>query len=115
GAYELPEQLGVKHHGKITPACSVLRMGPLKPLLDAGCSAFSPLHNNMICDMYDECKTGNPITPALLGVSVPNNVLYAAPPGMNLDARWSAGIGVKVRGLTDMTGNQAFDTARGLA
>jgi len=115
GAYELPEQLGVKHHGKITPACTVLRMGALKPMLDAGCSAFSPLHNHKICDMYDECKTGTPITPSLLGVSVPNNVLYAAPPGMNLDARWSAGIGVKVRGLTDMTGNQAFDTARGLA
>lgn len=115
GAYELPEQLGVKHHGKITPACSVLRMGALKPMLDAGCSAFSPLHNAKICDMYDECKTGTPITPSLLGIAVPNNVLYAAPPGMNLDARWSAGIGVKVRGLTDMTGNQAFDTARGLA
>lgn len=115
GAYELPEQLGVKHHGKITPACSILRMGALKPMLDAGCSAFSPLHNAKICDMYDECKTGTPITPSLLGVAVPNNVLYAAPPGMNLDARWSAGIGVKVRGLTDMTGNQAFDTARALA
>lgn len=115
GAYELPEQLGVKHHGKITPACTVLRNGALKPLLDAGCSAFSPLHNAQICNMYDECKSGNPIQPSLFGLQVPGNVLYAAPPGMNLDARWSANIGVRVRGLTDITGAQAFDTARALA
>lgn len=115
GAYELPEQLGVKHHGKITPGCTVLRQGALKPMLDAGCSAFSPLHNHKICDMYDECKTGTPIQPSLFGLKVPGNVLYAAPPGINVDARWSAGIGVKVRGLTDITGDQAFDTARALA
>jgi hypothetical protein len=104
GAYEKPEQLGVKHHGKITPACTVLRMGALKPL-----------HNHKVCDFYDECKSGQPIQPAFFGITLPNNVLYASPPGMNLDSKWLAGIGVKVRGLTDITGDQAFATARGLA
>jgi hypothetical protein len=115
GAYELPEQLGIKHHGKITPACTILRQGAVQVFLEPGCSAFSPLHNAKICDMYDECKRGTPIQPSLFGLTVPNNVLYAAPPGMNLDARWSAGIGVRVRGLTDINGDQAFTTARNLA
>ncbi len=115
GAYEKPEQLGVKHHGKITPACTVLRMGPLKPMLDAGCSAFSPLHNHKVCDYYDECKNGTPIQPKFFNITLPDNVLYASPPGMNLDSKWLAGIGVKVRGLTDLTGDQAFDIAKGLA
>lgn len=115
GAYETPENLGIKSHGKITPACTVLRMGALKPMLDAGCSAFSPLHNHKVCDMYDECKNGTPIQPAFFGITLPTNVLYASPPGINLDSKWLAGIGVKVRGLTDITGDQAFATARGLA
>lgn len=115
GAYEHPEQTGVKPHGKITPGCSVLKQALLKPFLEPACTAFSPLHNSRICDLYEECKTASPIQPSLYGLQVPGNVLYASPPGMNLDARWSAAIGVRVRGLTDVNGGQAFDLARGLA
>ena len=115
GAYEHGLQLGVKHHGKITPACSILNTGPAKALLTPGCSAFSPLHNAPVCDMFDECQKGKAIQASVLGVTIPNNVLYVAPPGINVDAKWIASIGVKVRGLTDITGPQAFDTAKGLA
>lgn len=115
GAYEHAAQTGVKHHGKIGPSCTLLRQPLVKPFLEPGCTAFSPLHNSRICELYDECKEGNPIQPNLFGLTVPGNVLYASPPGMNLDARWSANIGVRVRGLTDITGAKAFDTARGLA
>lgn len=115
GAYEHAEQTGVKPHGKIAPGCSVLSRPLLKPFFEPGCSAFSPLHNSQVCDYYEECKTAKPIQPNLYGLKVPENVLYASPPGMNLDARWSAGIGVRVRGLSDLNGDQAFDLARGLA
>ena len=115
GAYEHGQQLGVKHHGKVTPACSLLNAGPVKALLTPGCSAFSPLHNAAVCDMFDECQKGKSISPSMLGITIPNNMLYVAPPGINLDARWVSSIGVKVRGLTDITGPQAFDTAKDLA
>jgi hypothetical protein len=45
----------------------------------------------------------------------PPGVSYAAVPGINLDSRWQARIGVQTRGLTDLDGDAAFTLALALA
>lgn len=118
GAYEKPTRFGIKHHGKYAPACSILNSGStfsISRLLTAACSGFSPLSNSAICQQWKSCRNAQPISGGqLTGVGIPNNVVYINPPGMALDNTWLAKIGAKERGL-DLTGEQAFTTAKGLA
>src|SRR5687768_9608660 len=53
GAYEEPEQLAVKHHGKILPMCSLLKTSTLmQQVLDFGCAGVSPFTKSNICDHH---------------------------------------------------------------
>ena len=116
GAYEHAEHLGVKHHGKIAPACTVLNnLGPIGALMTPGCSVFSPLNKSGICQQWRECRAGMSIQPTPFGLRVPSSLVYLAPAGIALDSTWAAAVGVKVRGLTDLTGDQAFNLAYSLA
>ncbi|MDQ3813371.1 MAG: hypothetical protein M3347_05415, partial [Armatimonadota bacterium] len=116
GAYEKPEQLGIKHHGKIAPMCSILSQGGISGFMNMGCSGISPLSNSSMCQQWKECKEGKTLTGVqVAGVPIPSNIIYLSPPGIALDNHWIAAIGVKQRGLTDVTSDQIFDIARKLA
>jgi len=50
----------------------------------------------------------------VLGITIPDNMLYYGSPGMNLDNTWQADIGVQVRQI-NLTGSVAFEIAHKLA
>ncbi|MGC8785600.1 MAG: hypothetical protein ACP5RN_14605, partial [Armatimonadota bacterium] len=115
GAYEKPVQLGIKPHGKIEPAATLLKMSGVSQIMPLVCSPFSPLSNSGLCETWKKVQDGTPIQPQVLGVRVPDNFVYLSPPGIALDSRWVANIAVQVRGVTDVTGEQLFETALALA
>ncbi|GIV18437.1 MAG: hypothetical protein KatS3mg023_0188 [Armatimonadota bacterium] len=115
GAYEKPVQLGVKPHGKMEPAATLLKMSGVAEIMPVVCSPFSPLSNSGLCQQWKNVQDGTPIQPQVLGVRVPDNAVYLSPPGIALDSRWVANIAVQVRGITDVTGEQLFETALALA
>ncbi|MGC4045361.1 MAG: hypothetical protein QM758_16340 [Armatimonas sp.] len=131
GTYETPTQTGVISHGKYLFACSVMNQPGIKNLLDIGCGAFSPIANDPVCLEFKECKTGKPVSGAMVTVPglpqarIPNNLLYLAPPGINVDSTWMAEIGARQRrivagepgALPDSlpSARAAFDTAESLA
>lgn len=115
GAYEKPVQLGVKPHGKIEPAATILNTKPVSEIMPLVCSPFSPLSNSGLCQQWKNVKDGVAVQPQILGVRVPDNTVYLAPPGIALDSRWVANIAVQVRGVTDVTGEQLFEIALNLA
>jgi hypothetical protein len=115
GYYEQPASLGILPHGKIAPECAVL---PKSDVLDAICSAYSPFNALSVCQAYDRCAQGITDKPSeLLGVSIPSNVIYFAPPGIALDSKWTSRIGMIVRGIIEpgLTGEMLFDQTRTLA
>ena len=115
GTYETPDHLGVHPHGKLQPACSILKRSVLKPLLEAGCSKYSPLSNTKVCELYKRCKQGKTVSGIKLdGLQVPKGFVYLAPPGMALDSQWMAPVGVRVRKLS-LSPDDAFNAAFGHA
>jgi hypothetical protein len=115
GNYELPEQLGAKHHGKMVPACAALNAPGVNTVMSAVCAGISPLSNTGLCETFDACQKGVTVQHSVGGVTLPPNVLYLAPPGIALDNKWSADIGVQQRGLTGLSGEKALEKAMGLA
>lgn len=101
GSYELPEQLGVKPHGEFVPACSVLNQGSVSSLMELGCSSLSPFSQTPVCQQWKACQEGVAVRPPVAGITVPDNVVYLAPPGIALDSTWMAEVGVRERELTD--------------
>ena len=116
GAYEEPEQLGVKHHGKILPVCSAIKVGLIEQVLAVGCRGISPFTKMTICDHYRECTRAVNINPpaSVAGINLPQGILYALP-GMAMDTTWVAAIGYKERGLKDSNPMEIFQTAKTLA
>jgi hypothetical protein len=115
GAYEKPLQLGIKPHGKIEPAATLLLMSGVRGIMPLVCSQYSPLSNSGLCEQWKNVQDGKAVQPQVLGVRVPDNFAYLSPPGIALDNRWVANIAVQVRGVTDVTGEQLFETALTLA
>jgi hypothetical protein len=115
GSYELPHHQGIKPHGTFAPSCVFLDLPAVRDLLDIGCEAWSPLTKFPVCELYRLCKEGVSVQPEVLGVTLPNDTLFLAPAGIALDSPWQSNIAVQVRGLTDITGEQAFRTAVALA
>jgi hypothetical protein len=131
GTYETPTQTGVISHGKYLFACSVMNQPGIRNLLDVGCGAFSPIASDPICLEFKECKTGKPVSGAMVTVpglpqaKIPNNLLFLAPPGINVDSTWLAEIGARERKIVAgepgalpnglPTARAAFDTAEALA
>jgi hypothetical protein len=128
GTYELPEYFGVKPHGAFVYACTVInRFGSEgRQLLDAVCHAASPLANSSLCGWFRECVDAENLQPPTVElpvdvpvvdetITLPPNVLFVTP-GINVDNRWSAETGVKVRGINPpVTGRAAFEAAYELA
>lgn len=126
GAYEHPEQHGIKHHGKIKFSCAVYNNLP-KVVLDLiktiGCHALSPSSGNdeSFCNDIKACSEGKSLTTTLghdfdltkEGISLPDDVLFTEE-GINLDAKWFAQNSVKTRGI-ELSGVEAFQTAYDLA
>lgn len=129
GSYEMPEHLGVKPHGEIALACSVLNQPIVSDMMDIACVPISPLSNTGLCHEWKRCKEGVSARPYLhieeldwlpeglrLPDRIPANTVYFAPPGIALDARWMSHIAVGVRGLADdMSGPELFEIAVELA
>ncbi|BCM93378.1 hypothetical protein IAD21_05269 [Abditibacteriota bacterium] len=114
GAYEHDENLGVKSHGKFLYKSAIWNQPGVKQLMDVACGPGSPIGNDPMCREYHESEGAIDVQPNVGGVKLPPNVLFVHP-GINVDNLWSAEIGVKERGLTDITGQQALDTALTLA
>lgn len=114
GTYETPTQLGVQSHGKYAFACTIMNQPGIKTVMGAACSVISPIANDDVCRQYKECQQGKSLKGAqIVGVTIPNNVLYLAPPGINLDSTWLAEVGAKERGIIapGFTAQDAFRTA----
>ena len=116
GAYEEPEQLAVKHHGKIMPMCTLIKGGLVEQVLNVGCMGISPFTKSNICDHHRECKRAVNINPPaeVASIKLPNGLLYLLP-GMALDSSWVMDIGYKHRGLKDSSPREIFETAKTLA
>jgi hypothetical protein len=116
GSYESAAQHGVHEHGVLELWCSLLRTVPLgEELLEIVCDAGSPLRKSAMCDNYRRCRTAQPVSlPLFEGVTLPEGVAYVST-GMNLDSYWQAPVGVRTRGITDMSPAEAFETAYALA
>jgi len=117
GAYNTPEQLTYKPHGKYSVTCSLLRRVP-SDLLNAVCAGISPLSNTTFCREWAECKEGRSARiPVIRGVAIPEGIVYMEPAGMALDAHWMKDIAAQVRDLPDRDHltDDLFAKARGLA
>ncbi len=116
GTYEKEEHLGVKPHGEIVPACTLLQLSSVRAFLNVGCGSSSPLTKSAVCNAYRRCKKGKTVKGLKLGpIKVPKDLVYLAPPGIALDNSWMSEIGIRERGLTDISGKDAFAAARTLA
>ena len=120
GAYELNQQLGVKHHGKFLPSAAIFKRPAVNALMTTACSAISPYSKSTMCDQFRLSKTATSVNPALFGGTVPDGIVYVAPLGIALDNKWLAPVAVKERGLKGPDGKPmdslvAFKTAYGLA
>ena len=114
GSYELPDHRGLLPHGKPGPMCVLLK--PVAGVMKIACHPASPLSGTSICQTWKACEDGVVARPeTVLGIPVPDNVYYLTPPGMNLDNSWQAKIGVQVRELTDISGEDLFEAAVDLA
>lgn len=115
GAYEHDEHLGIKHHGKFGFDCTLMNQPGLKQAMDAACGMASPMAGSPVCESFKACQRGVTVQHQVGGVTVPNGLLYLAPPGIALDNTWMAPLSVQQRGLTGVTAMQMFNTARSLA
>lgn len=121
GSYEEEDHLGIKPHGDFLFGCTVVNnIGATgRSLLSLACHAASPLAGSNFCQMLRSCDKA-------LVIDVPDDWRTVIPPplrddliwvkpGINLDSRWLADVGVRERGLADLTGEQAFSIAYRLA
>lgn len=116
GTYEQPDHLGIKPHGKPAPWCAIMKTPSVSAFMELACSVFSPLNQSSMCQVWRECQGGQIVHPRkVLGVDIPDNIVYLEPPGIALDNTWMAAIGVQQRGVTDVSGEELFDIARGRA
>ncbi|MDW8320345.1 MAG: hypothetical protein RMM08_03185 [Armatimonadota bacterium] len=116
GSYEKPASVGVKPHGKISPAATLLQQPVVSDIMPVLCAPLSPLSSSHLCETWRSAREGRAVgSPSVRGVPIPSNVIYMEPPGIALDSRWMANIAVQVRGVTDVTGEQLFETALKLA
>lgn len=116
GSYELPHHLGIQPHGAYLFACSILnRIGPIgRRLMSVICHAASPVSQSSLCQWFKQCEEAVPLTPPDVGgIELPDDILWVEP-GINVDSRWQAELGVEVRRLP-MSGEEAFETAYTLA
>ena len=98
--------------------------------MDAISGNFSPLHDLPICENWRKFKenkqaiqpgilpsgpavpSGSLLTPPSESlIKAPEGTLYVAPAGIALDTTWLCNIAVQQRGLTDVSGPIAFQTA----
>jgi hypothetical protein len=114
GAYEHAAHLGVKHHGKFLFACSAFNQPGVKEVMKTACGPMGILGDQDICKTFDSCDSGVPVQPKIGGVTAPSGLLFMEP-GMAIDNSWGAPLGVKERGLTDLTAEQALKTTLTLA
>lgn len=117
GVYELPVQLGVKPHGKIAPAASVLNQPGIKQLMELGTSGVGLLNNTAIGQQYLASKQGVAVQPSVAGFRIPDNAVYMAPAGIALDNYWTAEIAYRQRDIPDrqnINAKQLFESAREL-
>jgi hypothetical protein len=124
GTYELPQHLGILPHGAFVYACTVINnLGSAgRSLMDVACHAASPFANSEVCTWFRQCINTEALQPPTIGipdtddaVTLPPGVLWVVP-GMNVDNRWSAETGVRIRGLNPpVTGSAGFETAYTLA
>jgi hypothetical protein len=121
GAYEHALQTQFKPHGKYAFDCAIMRRLLPAPLMDAACSAISPLSQTPMCLRWAECKgAASPRPATVAGVPIPPDVVYIEPPGIALDNTWMAKLAVQQRDLPDRgqptaTGEKMFAYARDLA
>lgn len=126
GTYETPVQTGAAHHGWFGYSCIIMNQPGIKTLLDVGCGGFSPIASDPMCLQFKECQKGTTVKGLVVkGVTIPPNVIYLAPPGINVDSTWMAEIGARERRLVKGESNalptafdnarQAHDTAKNLA
>jgi hypothetical protein len=115
GAYEQEAHQGIKHHGKYLFEATIMNQPGVRQILSVVCGPGSPLGNSDMCKAYDAATSGTAVRFEVRGAKIPDNVIYQAPTGIALDNLWLAEIGVRERGLTGLTGAQAFAIARGLA
>ena len=112
GAYEENPALGIKHHGKIGIACSVLNN---IDLLEYICADWTPFGATTLCTSWRECNEGATTVTKVVGLDIPENAVYFSPPGIALDAIWMSGLAAEERGVSDVTGEELFTVARDLA
>lgn len=115
GTYEHQEHHGIKHHGKISPACSILKKEPLNSLLKAAANPLSPFNNLAVVEQWKKCSDGVSVQPKVFGVELPPNVVYLDPPGIALDSTWQAKIAHRLRDIPDRatcSPQDLFDAAK---
>lgn len=121
GSYEKPDQLGIEPHGDFLFGCTVVNnIGSAgRSLMRIACHAASPFSDSTFCQMLRACDEAEAIdVPKAWQDVVPDALrgdLVWVKPGINLDSRWLAGLGVRERGLSDLDGETAFTTAYQLA
>jgi hypothetical protein len=115
GSYEKPSQLGIKPHGKISPAATLLLMSGVRDIMPLICMPISPLSNSGLCETWKNIQEGKSARPELMGVRIPEGFVYLAPPGIALDNKWMSNIAVQVRGIRDVHGEALFQIAYDLA
>jgi hypothetical protein len=122
GSYELPQHLAIKPHGAYLYACTIINnLGSAgRGLMNVVCHAASPFANSSLCRWFKQCAdAASPDPPEtrpigdIAPIDPPRGIVWVEP-GINVDSRWMADVGVQVRGLS-ITGREAFERAYELA
>jgi len=105
GTYELAEQHGFKHHGKIAFDCTLLQEFVGSTFMNLVCDGISPLSDSGLCRRWHECQAGAETGPDTVeGVPIPEGAIWLAPPGIALDSTWLAKVNARNRDLADLDG-----------
>lgn len=116
GSYERPDHLGAHPHGDFLFSCTVFNnLGSLdRAVMDGICHAASPLSGTSLCRQYLDCRDAEQLAPPdARGLDLPDGVVWVKP-GVNVDSRWQADVGVRERGLS-ISGAEGFEAAYELA
>jgi hypothetical protein len=118
GSYEADEHLSQRAHGKVSLECSLMRAVDVGPVMEIACAGISPLNKLTPCEIFDRCRDAEAVRTNVLGVQLPQGLVYVDPPGIALDSSWQAEIARQVRDIPaddPITARKLYENAKDLA
>lgn len=113
GSYDVPHTHAPIAHGDFGYACTIYSQAELKKTLGVACGGLSPMHASSLCRTYKACKKAKGVNMRSFSIDFRQHMkkrrmLYALPPGINMDNSLLARVGIKERGRAMQNANRVY-------